>query len=253
MATAEERKKLAAEQYLAENRVHWLLENVTADLINSAPTKPHPFIVKRIREIQENGAVAVHRRNIVAVLGGPASGKDTVCAYLARELGTVSVKAAELLRNEVKDGTAMGKRVGEMLHSNEVVPKEFVTELMRKRLEAFKASGKDARDEPGYVLEGFPRTMEQALHFESHGAEITKVIYLRASDAALLARMSRRGDDAGHEDEKTAEARAAKVREFKRSSLPVVEYYRALGKLVEVDAEAESAAVAGAVEAIVRK
>jgi adenylate kinase family enzyme len=187
MATAEERKKLAAEQYLAENRIRWLLENVTADLINFTPTKPHAFIVKRIRDIQEHGAVAMHRHHLVAVVGGPTCGKGMACAHVAQELGTVTIAPAELLRNEVKDGTEMGKRVGELLHADATVPKEFITELMRKRLESFRGS---ITDEPTYVLDGFPRNLEQTLHFEANGSEIAKVIYLKASDAVLLKRSS---------------------------------------------------------------
>ncbi len=240
MATAEERKKLAAEQYLAENRIRWLLENVTADLINFAPTRPHPFIVKRVREIQEHGAIALRRRHIIAVIGGPACGKGMTCAHVAQELGTVTVAPAELLRNEVKDGTEIGKRVGELLHANAAVPKEFVTALMQKKLDSHHR-GQDG-DEPAFVLDGFPRTLEQGLHFESNGTELTKVIYLKAPDTVLHSRLE--GGD---------EARTAAIRDYKRDGIPVVEYYRALGKLVEIDAAQSPEKVMAAVELEVRK
>jgi adenylate kinase family enzyme len=250
MSTAEERKKLAAEQYLAENRVRWLLENVTADLINFTPTRPHPFIVKRLREVQEKGLVPMHRRHLIAVVGGPACGKGMACAHVAQELGTVTIAPAELLRNEVKDGTEMGKRVGELLHADAVVPKEFVTELMRKKLDAYSGN---AADEPAYVLDGFPRNLEQALHFESHGTELSKVIFLRASDDVLLKRMEQRSTDNGHEDEASAAQREGKLRDFKRATVPVIEYYKALGKLVVVDADQAPERVLALVENVVRK
>lgn len=249
MATAEERKKLAAEQYLAENQVRWLLEHVTADLIHFTPTNPYKFIAKRVKDIQEHGATPIHRHQLVAIVGGPASGKGMACAHLAQELGTVTVAPAELLRNEVKDGTDMGKRVGELLHANAVVPKEFVTELMRKKLNAFTGN---PSDEPTYVLDGFPRTLEQALHFESNGTEISKVVWLSAPDDVLLKRISRHQE--GHDGEtESPEALAAKIRDFKRNTLPVIEYYRALGKLTVLDATQEPAAVMAAVEKVVRK
>jgi UMP-CMP kinase len=247
MATAEERKKLAAEQYLAENRVRWLLENVTADLITFTPTKPHAFIVKRVRDIQEKGLAPLHRHHLVAVIGGPCSGKGTACAHVAQELGTVTVAPAELLRNEVKEGSEMGKRVGELLHANATVPKEFVTELMKKRLDTYAGA---PSDEPSYLLDGFPRNLEQALHFEAQGTEIAKVIYLEASDASLLEWMANAGID-------SVEQRESRLREFKRSTLPVVEYYKALGKLAVVRAERKDSAderrVLANVEAVVRK
>ena len=111
----------------------------------------------------------------------------------------------------------------------------------------------NAADEPAYVLDGFPRNLEQALHFESHGTELSKVIYLRASDETLTKRMEQRSNDSGHEDEVSAEQRAVKLRGFKRATLPVIEYYKALGKLVEVDANQAPERVLAYVENVVRK
>lgn len=250
MASAEERKKLAAEQYLAENRVRWLLENVTADLIRFTPSNPYKFITQRVKEIQEQGAVAMHRHRVVAIIGGPACGKGVVCAYLAQELGTVTVAPAELLRNEVKEGTEMGKRVGELLHANSSVPKEFITELTRKKLNSFAGNPSDA---PTYVLDGFPRALDQTLHFEEHAAEVSKAIFLNCPESVLRARMTeRRSSDAADDDDSDAN-QDKKLLYHNQSTLPVVEYFRALGKLHEVDASQRSEAVQEAVWEIVRK
>jgi adenylate kinase len=243
MATPVERKKLAAEQYLAENRIRWMLEIVTSDLLHVAPTNPYKFICQRVEDINEKNLLTLHRHRVVAVLGGPASGKGAVCAHLAQELGTISLAPSELLRSEIKDGTETGRRVGEMLHASALVPKEIIAELMKKKMDGWTAPiGNQDESEPTYVLDGFPRAMDQAMHFEEKTAEVSKVIYLKSSVATMRERMSEDGDD-----------REKQINDFRLNTLPVVEYFKALGKLVEIDADLPAKDVMALVEEAMRK
>jgi adenylate kinase family enzyme len=240
MATAKERKKLQAEQYLAENKVHSLLEQVTAELLRFYPNDPLEFIVQRVQQLQENPGSTEHRPRLIAVLGGPASGKAVQTANLSQELGVISIAPPELIRDEIKNGTDVGRQVGEMLHANVIVPKEIVTELVKQRISHQEKSGN--KDEVSFALDGYPRTIDQALHFERNVAEVTIAVYLECEESTLRQRMSERAEINGQEDDREPMV-SEKIRSFQEETLPVVEYYRGLGKLVTVNADRPMAEV----------
>lgn len=229
MTTPQERKKLDAEQYLAEHRVRWLLEHVTSELILLTPNEPLDFIIKRVQEISGRGAdlansqIEIERPRVICVLGGPASGKAVQCAFLSEESGMITVAPSELLRDEIKNGTEIGKQVGEMLHAGVTVPTDIITQLIKRKVTDTKAS---------YVLDGYPRTVEQCFALERDVAEISLAIYLECSEAT----MSQRMDERSAEDDKEPH-RTEKLSYFYLKTVPVIEYLAAVGKLVTVDAE----------------
>lgn len=246
MATAIERKKLGAEQYLAENGLRSQLEHVTAELVRFSPKDPLEFICKRIKEIRDatkesgtgsksGAASAVYTRpRLVSVLGGPASGKAVQCASLAKELGMVTVAPSELLRNEIKNGTEVGKLVGEMLHDNVVVPTEIVTKLIKKKIDHHTEAAARAGTDVAFVLDGFPRTLHQAIAFERDVAEISVVVYLECEEAVLRQRIAERSASSGVREDDQEE----RIQFFELKTFPVVEYFRAVGKCETVDAGA---------------
>ena len=231
MTTPQGRKKLDAEQYLAEHRVRWLLEHITSELILLTPNEPLDFIIKRVEEISGRGAhlassqIEIQRPRIICVLGGPASGKAVQCAFLSEESGMITVAPSELLRDEIKNGTEIGKRVGEMLHANVTVPTDIITELIKRKVTDTKAS---------YVLDGYPRTMEQCFALEREVAEISLAIFLECSEATMCQRMDERVGT-GTDDKEPH--RTEKLNYWYLKTTPVVEYLAAVGKLVTVDAE----------------
>ena len=241
MATAKERKKLSAEQYLAENKVHSLLEQVTAELLRFYPNDPLAFISRRVKELQATDGSTEYRPRLIAILGGPASGKAVQAANLSEELGVISIAPPELIRDEIKHGTEVGKQVGEMLHANVIVPKEIVTELVKQRITA-KQSESSTDDGVAFVLDGYPRTIEQALHFEKNVSEVTVAVYLECEESTMRQRMAERAERNGLEDDREPKV-TEKIRAFEQETLPVVEYYRGLGKLVTVNADRPMAAV----------
>lgn len=235
MATANERKKLQAEQYLAENKVHSLLEQVSAELLLFYPNEPLQFISRRVKELQDNPNSTEHRPRLIAILGGPASGKAVQAAHLSQELGVISVAPPELIRDEIKEGTDVGKQVGEMLHRNVTIPKEIITALVNRRVETVEnnAAHKEA---VSFVLDGYPRTIEQALHFEKNVAEVTVAIYLDCEESTLRKRMAERAEGNKSDDDREPSV-SHKIKSFQQETLPVVEYFRGLGKLVTVNAD----------------
>mmetsp|Transcript_33320 Transcript_33320/g.38796 ORF Transcript_33320/g.38796 Transcript_33320/m.38796 type:complete len:267 (-) Transcript_33320:253-1053(-) len=234
-----ERRKIQAEKYLAEHRIRWMLEQVTSELVLLTPNEPLHYMMTRLPDLaakqqqqqqaQKNGGeqlatMDIQRPRLICVLGGPASGKAVQCALLGEEAGMTIVAPSELIREEIKFGTDVGKKLGEMLHRGETVPTDIVTELVKKHVKDPKGS---------YVFDGYPRTLEQCLALETHVAEISLAIFLDCSESTMVSRMH---DRQGGEDDREP-LRSKKLDAFFLETLPVVEYLKAVGKLVAVDAE----------------
>jgi adenylate kinase len=97
----------------------------------------------------------------VAVLGRPGSGKGTQSARLARVLGVPHISTGELLRTEIEQGSRVGRRAQDYVESGQLVPDDVVLESLAQRLEAPDV------DRDGFVLDGFPRTIDQAVALET--------------------------------------------------------------------------------------
>ena len=107
------------------------------------------------------GDMVANRPVRVAVLGRPGSGKGTQSARLARVLGVPHVSTGELLRAEIERGSPVGRRAQEYVESGQLVPDEMVLESLADRLD-------DADiEQDGFVLDGFPRTIDQAVALDT--------------------------------------------------------------------------------------
>jgi adenylate kinase len=97
----------------------------------------------------------------VAVLGRPGSGKGTQSARLARVLGVPHISTGELLRAEIEQGSRLGRRAQEYVEAGQLVPDVVVQDSLAQRFED------DDVQRDGFVLDGFPRTVDQAVALES--------------------------------------------------------------------------------------
>jgi adenylate kinase len=167
------------------------------------------------------------------VLGPQGSGKGTQAARLSEDHGIPHVSTGEMFRSAVAAGSALGRRVEPILAGGELVPDDLTVELIRERL-----GEPDA--ERGFVLDGFPRNLAQAEALDSMLAEIGRsldaVLFFDLSDEIAVERLLGRARDEGREDD-TPEAIARRLEIYHEQTEPVVERYRATGKLVPLHAE----------------
>jgi adenylate kinase len=168
----------------------------------------------------------------VLLIGPPGSGKGTQGQRLAEELGLEHIAAGDLLRKEVADETPIGQRVSGCLERGELVPDEVIIDLVLPAVRRAVAS-------TGYLLDGFPRSVEQAAQVraiaEEVGAVADAAIYLDAPPDALIGRILARAAVEGRSDD-TAEVIANRLQIFDEETRPLVDYYRARGVLHVVDA-----------------
>jgi len=187
-------------------------------------------------------------------------------------LGPPGVGKGTQLRAEVGNGTELGRKAKEYMDAGDLVPDALVVEMVAQRLTQPDCSG-------GYLLDGFPRTMAQALALEEKLNErneaIDRVLYFSAPDAVLVQRLSGRrmcpacnagyhveamppkvsgvcdrcGTELIQRDDDQPEAIQNRLEVYKAQTQELIDYYRRAGTLVEIDSTGTVDAIADAVAA----
>lgn len=120
----------------------------------------------------------------IIIFGPPGSGKGTYASRLGPRLNIPHISTGDILREEVKNMTELGKRIQGYISTGKLVPDDVVNELVRKRL-----SKEDCRR--GFILDGYPRSLEQA-EFLDKLTKMDFVINLNVPDEVLVRRLSSR-------------------------------------------------------------
>jgi adenylate kinase len=177
-------------------------------------------------------------------LGPPGSGKGTQAKLLAERLGVPAISTGDMLRDAVRRGTPLGRRAQAIMEAGELVPDDVVIGLVRER-----TAVPDARN--GFLLDGFPRTIEQAKALdrilEGNGASVDGVINLLVPEGTLVERLLGRAALEGRSDDRR-ETVAERLRVYRERTAPLVEYYRGLGLLYDVDGSGSVEEVAGRID-----
>jgi len=169
----------------------------------------------------------------ILLLGPQGSGKGTQAKRIAEAHGLPHIATGDMLREAVEAGTDLGRRVRPILESGRLVPDELMVELIRERLE-------QPDTEPGFILDGFPRTLAQADALDAMlreiGRELDVVFEFQLDDDVARERMLGRAREENRADD-TPEAIETRLRLYHEQTEPVIEHYRATGKLVGVHAD----------------
>ncbi|XVF75618.1 hypothetical protein PTKIN_Ptkin13bG0201100 [Pterospermum kingtungense] len=185
-------------------------------------------------------SLAEKKPKVVFVLGGPGSGKGTQCAKIVQHFGYTHLSAGDLLRAEKDSGSENGTMIQNMMNEGKIVPSEVTVKLLQK---AMVESGNDK-----FLIDGFPRNEENRAAFEA----VTKiepefVLFFNCPEEEMERRILFRNQ--GREDDNIETIRK-RFKVFLESSLPVIEYYKAKGKVREIDAAKPVEEVFEAVKAI---
>ncbi len=121
----------------------------------------------------------------IIFLGAPGAGKGTQAEKVSEKLNIPTISTGNIIREALKNGTAMGLKAKEFIEAGKLVPDEVVIGIIKDRL-----SADDCKN--GFILDGFPRTIPQAEALDAMGIIIDKVIDIEVSDEAIAKRMSGR-------------------------------------------------------------
>ncbi|GKT83224.1 uridylate kinase [Colletotrichum tofieldiae] len=161
---------------------------------------------------------------VLFVLGGPGAGKGTQCAKLVSDYGFTHLSAGDLLRAEQdRPGSQFGQLIKDYIKDGLIVPMEVTVQLLENAMtETIKKQGNKR-----FLIDGFPRKMDQAIKFE----ETVCPAKLDVMESRLL----ERGKTSGRADD-NAESIRKRFRTFVETSMPVVDYYEKQGRVVKLDA-----------------
>jgi adenylate kinase len=162
------------------------------------------------------------------LIGAPGSGKGTQAVRLADRFGITHISSGDLLREHVRNETPIGLTIKEYVDAGDLVPDSVVMDMLYKPVVA-------ATEQGGYVLDGFPRTVEQAeaAYDVAHrlGAEVKASIHLDVPNDELVRRLLARSR--GSEDSQAVIAHRIEV--YQQKTVPLLEYYAQREWLFTVD------------------
>jgi adenylate kinase len=169
----------------------------------------------------------------ILFLGPPGSGKGTQTRMLAHRLEIPVISTGEMLRAAVREGTPLGGKAKAVMEAGELVPDDLMIQLIRERL-----SEPDARD--GFILDGFPRTVDQAKALElllaqtGNGLGLTSVINLEVPEPVLVDRLHGRSNEEHRSDDRP-DTILERLKVYHSKTEPVIGFYRERGLLADVD------------------
>src|SRR6185503_16990162 len=198
----------------------------------------------------------------VILLGAPGAGKGTQAQVLEENTGFVHVASGDLFRAALRRCTELGMLAKSYMDRGELVPDEVVIRMIIERI-----SQNDCAN--GVIFDGFPRTRDQARALEQelvdHGRKIDFVLYLRVPDDVLLRRIAGRqtcktcgyiyniyyfpskrpdvcdqcGGKLYQRNDDTIETARHRLQVYFAQTMPLIEYYRGQGNLIEIDGQRE--------------
>lgn len=180
------------------------------------------------------------------LFGPPAAGKGTQARRLVELRNMVQLSTGDMLRAAISSGSELGKRVEGVMQRGELVTDEIVIALIEERLPEAEAAG-------GAIYDGFPRTLAQAealdRMLQGRGTGIDLVLRLKVDDEALTKRIAGRFAESGRPDD-NPDSFKVRLDAYNAQTAPLIPYYLAAGKLVEVDGMGSVDEVAAAIDRV---
>ena len=168
----------------------------------------------------------------IVLFGAPGCGKGTQAQRLKAHYGIDHVSTGEVIRDEIRRGTALGRSMEEYIKAGRLAPDEIVIDMIAN----YVAEHKEAR---GNIFDGFPRTTSQAEAFdrilEKHGLKVDAMIDIHVPEEELVRRILLRGKDSGRADDASEEVIRGRLDVYHAQTAVVADYYAAQDKYASVD------------------
>ena len=180
----------------------------------------------------------------LVLFGPPGAGKGTQSEKIIEKYHLVHLSTGDLLRSQIKAGTELGLKAKTLMDQGVLVPDKVVIGMIDAKLQEHK-------DAPGFIFDGFPRTVKQAEALDallaSHGEQISVMVALIVPDDELRKRLLMRGQTSGRPDDQNEEKIKTRIHEYNSKTTPVADYYRQQGKFVSIGGVGQIDQIFGAI------
>lgn len=167
---------------------------------------------------------------VVYILGGPGSGKGTQSVHLVQDYGFKHLSAGDLLREEQdREGSKYGQMIKDYIKDGLIVPMEVTVTLLKDAMQRELDSGKKTR----FLVDGFPRKMDQAVFFEQSVCPSKCTIFLDCPEDVMKERLLNRGKTSGRSDD-NEESIKKRFKTFVETSMPVVDMFEKEDKVIKI-------------------
>lgn len=185
----------------------------------------------------------------IILLGAPGAGKGTQATRISEKYNLPHISTGDILRKNIKEGTELGKAAKSFIDKGLLVPDGVVINIVKDRLQQDDCAN-------GYILDGFPRTVDQATAL-SDFANIDAVFNIAVPEELILSRITGRrmcscgesyhvswgigdtctkcGAKLYQRDDDKEETVKARIEVYEKQTTPLIEYYEASGKIINVD------------------
>lgn len=183
----------------------------------------------------------------IIFLGPPGAGKGTQAKIFLERAGIVQISTGDILRAAVAAGTELGKKAKAFMDKGELVPDSVVIGIIEQRIQ-------EPDCKKGFVLDGFPRTIEQAealdAILEKLHLGIDHVVNFEVPDEELVKRLLGRAEQEGRSDD-NPESIKNRLQVFKAKTQPLISYYERKNKLRHINGLGTTSEIAERVKAAV--
>ncbi|MEZ4985592.1 MAG: adenylate kinase [Saprospiraceae bacterium] len=165
------------------------------------------------------------------LFGPPGSGKGTQAANLVEQYDLLHISTGDLFRYEIGNNTPLGLEAKSYMNKGELVPDSVTIGMLRNKVEANP-------DVHGYIFDGFPRTVAQAVALDALMQEmqsaISGLIMLDVDDDEIVNRLLDRGKTSGRADDQNEDTIRKRIEVYRSETSPVFDHYAKSGKAVKV-------------------
>lgn len=168
----------------------------------------------------------------LVLFGAPGSGKGTQSAKIIDDFGLHHISTGEVLRNHIKRETELGKIAQQYISEGQLIPDDLMISILDDVLE------KEAKDKPGVIFDGFPRTIPQAEALkkllQKRGTDLHAVVGLEVPEDELVERMLNRGKETGRADD-NLDTIKKRLDVYHNQTSPLRDYYTNEGKYLKIN------------------
>ena len=180
---------------------------------------------KEAQKKQDEQKIKIHMKNIV-IFGAPGSGKGTQSDLMIAHYGLGHISTGDVLRNEIKQGTELGKTAQSYIDKGNLIPDDLMISILANVYDSY------GRGHKGVIFDGFPRTIPQAealkKMLDERGDKVAAMIELEVPEDELMKRLLKRGLESGRADD-NEETIKKRLEVYHSQTQPLIEWYKQEG------------------------